>query len=65
MRNSIGILIVFFAVGIILLSRIKKWKYAWSLPYTSRDNEILCQRKTVYLADDQIQGFFHQTAGNS
>ena len=28
MRDSIAILIVFFAIGIILLSRIKKWKYA-------------------------------------
>lgn len=28
MRNSIAILMVFFVVGIILLSRIKKWKYA-------------------------------------
>ena len=28
MRDSIAILIVFFVIGIILLSRIKKWKYA-------------------------------------
>ena len=28
MRNSIAILMVFFVIGIILLSRIKKWKYA-------------------------------------